>query len=282
MKVAFVEDADPERVSETIQATLKSRGAILTEHTPSHIRFEGVEWPLPLPDESRTRDSAADAAADPPDADARAASPAKRDVPRGARSFLRGGYVGTYQHAGEHDVEVRLKVFAQGPVRWFWRAVVIELVIALIVIVWNPPATIWIGTAVLLYLSLALAFLVYVGTWRTSRRAEQALFDIILETLRSNRGSLDDADEDDAPDVETVRERRLRVFDEEIEAEVLKTRLESERKSAIASGARAADAGRADDAVVAVPADDADDEAKRARIQALRDEIAAQRNADTE
>ncbi len=259
MKVAYVEDSVPERVSAVIQDVLTSRGAILTEHTPSHVRFEGLPWPLVPP-----RDGDDDAEPRPP----------SRSL-----SFDRGGYVGTYQHTGETDVEVRLSLRAHGPARAFWRLVLVELIVALAIIIWNPTAAVWLVSAAVLYVILAVAFLVYLGTWRTSLTAERALFDLFLVSLRERAGELAAEDEEGAA-VLTERELKLRRFDEEVEAEILKKRLADERKRGRVAVSPAADAS-----VVEDDADDGDDddeavEAKRAQIEALRARLAAQKRGE--
>lgn len=175
MKVAYVKDADQKEVSDTLAALLAESGALVVEHTPSHLQFEGLN-------------------------------------PGAAYSFAKGGYAGTYQHVGERDVEVRLELAAVGPQRLFWRTVWGEILAVIAVFVWNPSdGSTWFWATVVLATLLLLAGLLYAGTWKSSREAERKLYERLVERLREQAPVLtqDEMEEREViEDVEGILARR--------------------------------------------------------------------------
>ncbi len=146
MKTAHLEGADQSGVAQLVADVLKARGALVTEHTHSHVRFGGLR-------------------------------------PEGF-SFAKSGYVGVYHHVGEREVELRLRVEATVPSRLLWVTVVFDLVAALLLFAVDPPSSTWVTTGAFLYALLLAALLLYLGTWRSTWHAEAETFDAILQRLR--------------------------------------------------------------------------------------------------
>ncbi|MHB8604204.1 MAG: sulfite exporter TauE/SafE family protein [Thermoplasmatota archaeon] len=192
MKRAYLDDADQEKVAETVRDAVKARGALVTEATHSHVRFEGwnadTEW-----------------------------------------SFEKGGYVGVYQHTGEQEVRLVARVEATTPARVFWTTLFVEtalivgffLYMALSSFLGIGSVTLDSTTAILaaalLWTVFLVALLVYLGTIASSRRAEGKLLDGLLETLRAHPEA--------AKAVFSERERTVQEFEEKLEGELAKRKL---------------------------------------------------------
>ena len=139
MRTAFLDDAQPEAVSHAVRRVLEERGALVSEHRHSRVRFHGY-------------------------------SP-------GDYSWERSGYVGIYQHLGEPEVMVRLILRAKWPWRLLWAVALVNVVVALATAAANPPGTTWVLIAILTGFALLAAALVYVGTLRPVREEERALLE---------------------------------------------------------------------------------------------------------
>lgn len=187
MKTAYLVDADQATVSAVAVEFLKERGALVTEHTHSHARFVGLN-------------------------------------PGNERSFPRGGYVGAYRHAGESEVEVRLRISATGPARVFWGVVLVDLIAIALLFAFRPSGTVWVSLGALLYAAFLAALVLYAGTWRSTRHLEQELFAGLVEALES----------DAAPEggILTEEDIEAREFEESLEGELTEAKLKLERKSA--------------------------------------------------
>lgn len=235
MRIAFLEDADQARVAEAVVGVLKDRGALVTEHTHSHVRFEGL-------------DSGSEYA------------------------FEKGGYVGVYQHAGEREVELRVRVDAPGPRRAFWWTTGASAATAVLFFILNPSGSLWVSVGTLLWAAFLGTLVVYLGTWRSSWRLESTLLDALVERFR--------ADGEFARHVQKLEDRELARLEDEIEAEILDARLKGRRKATtLAAGGASTDAppkerrGLRDRFRRAPTADAAPSvDEKRARLDALRAE----------
>ncbi|HWG90370.1 MAG TPA: hypothetical protein VNZ52_05915 [Candidatus Thermoplasmatota archaeon] len=173
MKVAYVEDAEQKAVSDVIVQVIEESQGLIDEQTRSHIEFEGMN-------------------------------------PEANYSFSRGGYVGTYQHTGERDVEVRLEVVALGPQRLFWRSVWGALLVAIGYFILLPSDNdVWILGAVALSLLLLTTGLLYVGTFRESRLLELRLYGRVVERLRAEGFSVLTDDQMEERDLEARIEGEL-------------------------------------------------------------------------
>jgi hypothetical protein len=186
MRAAFLADAEPAAVSHAVRDVLERRGALVSEHIGSHIRFS-------------TRPSRA--------------------------SWERAGYVGIFQHIGEKEVEVRLLLRAKWPSRILWAVAIVDLVIAIgtflvSAFVATVAGTAWFVLAFLTGLALLVAGLVHLNTLRGVREEERLLMeDIEAEFARDHVGAAVERDEDRAlreaeadleGEVERVRVARAR------------------------------------------------------------------------
>lgn len=148
MRSAYLDDADPEVLSQAVRGVLERRGALVTEHRQSRVRFGGYR-PHPM-------------------------------------SWSRVGYVGIYQALGERETEVRLLVRAMWPWRILWAVCIANVVLLLLAIVTNPPGTVWSMFAIVGGLALVAASVVYVGTLKSVREDERGIladFEAEFETL---------------------------------------------------------------------------------------------------
>ena len=136
MQQAFLDQAEQTSVSHAIRDVLEKRGALVTEHVSSRVRFHlagsRLEW-------------------------------------------QREGYVGVYQRLGEKDVEVRLVLRAKWPHRILWTVALVDVLGALLTFVLNPPGTTWFVVAFLEGTALLVAGLLYLNTWTSAREEERAL-----------------------------------------------------------------------------------------------------------
>lgn len=137
MKAAYLDDAEPAAVSHAVRDVLERRGALVSEHLHSRVRFRGLT--------------------------------------PGELSWSREGYVGIYQHTGERDVELRLLLRARWPYRMLWTVALLNVLAALTVIVTNPSGTVWFLAAFTMGFALLTAGILYVGTLRSVRAEERAL-----------------------------------------------------------------------------------------------------------
>lgn len=139
MKTAFLDDAEPEAVSHAVRAVLERRGALVSEHLHSRVRFRGL-------------------------------------VPQ-KLSWAREGYVGIYQRTGEREVEVRLLLRAAWPFRILWTVALLNVVTAVLVAIINPSGTVWFVAAFLCAFALLVAAILYLGTLKHVRAEERAIMD---------------------------------------------------------------------------------------------------------
>lgn len=139
VRAAFLDDADPEAVSHAVRDVLERRGALVSEHRHSRIRFHGLR-------------------------------------PKGL-SWMRAGYVGIYQPLGEREVEVRLWLRARWPWRILWTVCITNLALLFIALAANAGGTTWSVFAILGGLALIVAGLTYVATIKGVRAEERAIID---------------------------------------------------------------------------------------------------------
>lgn len=147
MRAAFLEDADPAAVAHAIRGELDRRGALVSEHVSTRVRFQS--------------------------------RPADR------WSWTRAGYVGLYQAYGEKDVEVRLLLRARWPHRIFWGTAVAVLVLCLLTILIDPPGTTWFLVAFAGGFALLVSTLLYMNTWRGVREEERAIMEGFEAAIRA-------------------------------------------------------------------------------------------------
>lgn len=234
MRRAYLEEADQEKVASAVRDVLQDLGARVTEHTRSHTAFTDLE-----------------------------------DSEGG---WTKGGYVGTYRHVGESEVELRYDVHASFPERAFWSTVALELVVVVGLFLFRPDPGIWVGAAILLWSLLVGSFLLYLHTWRTASRLEGDLLDLTLDEIEDRR----------LGQVLTEEERARQAMEDEVKADVLAERL-AERREAEAGGPgfwtrlRRRLAGAAD---TGGPDDEDDVEAKRERVRELRRRLERERGPD--
>lgn len=139
MKAAYLDSADPEEVSHAVREVLERRGALVSEHLHSRVRFRGLV-------------------------------PARH-------TWSREGYVGIYQHTGEREVEVRLLLRARWPWRILWTVALVNVLGALAVLITQPSGTVWFLVAFTEALALLVAGIIYVQTLRPVRREERDLME---------------------------------------------------------------------------------------------------------
>lgn len=173
MRSAFLEDADPSAVSHAVRAELERRGALVTEHVSTRVRF--------------------------------------RSRPEERWSWTRSGYVGLYQPYGERDVEVRLILRARWPHRIFWGTAAVVLGLCLLTVILNPPGTTWFLVAFLGGFALLVSSLLYVNTLRGVREEERAFMEAFEEAVRleAAAGSLHRAEEHELAALEEEIEGEL-------------------------------------------------------------------------
>jgi hypothetical protein len=235
MRRAYLEEADQEQIASAVRDVLDDLGARVTEHTRSHTAFTDLE-----------------------DAEA---------------GWRKGGYVGTYRHVGEDEVELRYDVHARFPERAFWTTVAFELLVVVGLFLVRPAPAVWVGAALLLWGLLVGSFLLYLHTWRSASRLEDDLLDLTLDEIESR--SLAQA--------LTEEERTMQALEEEVEADVLAERLAERRPEGEDDGPsrlarfRDALAGFADRAG---SSEEEDVEAKRERVRELRSRLEEERGPD--
>lgn len=139
MRSAYLDDADPEAISHAVRDVLEKRGALISEHRHSRVKFHGLK-------------------------------PQKLSWPR-------AGYVGIYQHIGEREAEVRLYVRARIPWRLLWSVCVLNVILLVYAAVTNPAPTAWTMMAIVGGLLLVGAVVLYVGTLKSVRNEERAIMD---------------------------------------------------------------------------------------------------------
>lgn len=139
MRSAFLDDAEPEAISHAVRDVLEGRGALISEHRHSRVRFHGLK-------------------------------PAKLSWPR-------AGYVGIYQAVGEREAEVRLLVRARIPWRILWSVCILNVALLVLAFVVNPPPTTWTVMAIFGALALIAASVLYVGTMKSVRAEERAMME---------------------------------------------------------------------------------------------------------
>lgn len=138
MQAAFLDDAQPAAISHAVRDVLERRGALISEHVSSRVRFHSL--------------------------------------PTGSKhTWTREGYVGIYQHVGEKEVEVRMTLRARWPQRLFWMTALATLLITIVTFVLDPPGTTWFFLAFVTGLALLITGLLYMNTWRSAREQERAL-----------------------------------------------------------------------------------------------------------
>lgn len=139
MRSAYLDDAEPEAISHAVRAVLERRGALVSEHRHSRIRFHGLR--------------------------------------PNAMSWTRAGYVGIYQFLGEREAEVRLQLRARWPWRILWGVAIANVITALITIVVNPPGTTWSVLAIVTGFALVTAAIVHIATLKSVREEEKRLME---------------------------------------------------------------------------------------------------------
>lgn len=230
VKALFLDNAQPGEVAHAVRDVLERRGMLVSEHRSSRIRFRGTL--------------------------------------EGARhTWSREGYVGVYQRVGEREVELRLLLRALWPYRIFWAVALVNVVLALLVIVSNPPGTTWFLVAFLGGLALLSAGLVHVGTFKPVRREEESLLADIRAELVAHVAH---------ERMETGEEREDRLFEEGVLGEVEKVRVDAVRKAeapAKPAGRRFALMPGKKDAPASPPGESAEE--KRARLLARKAELEA-------
>ena len=137
VRSAFLDDAEPEAISHAVRDVLERRGALISEHRHSRVRFHGLK-------------------------------------PR-AMSWPRAGYVGIYQPLGEREAEVRLLLRARTPWRLLLTVCVVNVLLLVLAFATNPPPTAWTLLAIFGGLALLAAALLYVGTLKSVREEERAI-----------------------------------------------------------------------------------------------------------
>lgn len=150
MKRVFLDDATPADVSHAVRDVLERRGALVSEHVSSRVRFHGL---------------------------------------RAKHTWSRAGYVGIYQALGEREVEVRLLLRARWSWRILLTVAAVNLATALAVVATNPPVNTWILAAFVGGFALLVAGLLHVNTLRPVREEERLLMeDFVAEFHRALEG----------------------------------------------------------------------------------------------
>lgn len=157
MERAWLAGADAQPVSDAVTRVLERRGAIVDEHTATHVVFEGLALD--------------------------------------AQRFERGGIVTLVQPTLEREVEIRVRVRSRLTSRILWTTLVVELLLALAVFVVNPRPPTWFAAGVTLWFVFILVGLVHLGTVPSSRQAERDLLAAILEEARPVAERVETVDE---------------------------------------------------------------------------------------
>lgn len=139
MRSAYLDDAEPEAISHAVRDVLEKRGALISEHRHSRVKFHGLK-------------------------------PHKM-------SWARAGYVGIYQHLGEREAEVRFYVRARMPWRILWTVSVVNVLFLVFAFATNAAPTAWTMLAIFGGLALVAATVLYVGTLKSVRNEERAIMD---------------------------------------------------------------------------------------------------------
>lgn len=139
MKAAFLDDAEPVAVSHAVRDVLEQRGALVSEHLHSRVRFRGLT--------------------------------------PGKYAWSRDGYVGIYQNTGERSVEVRLLLRARWPYRILLGVATLNVLGIIATIALQPSGTVFFLVAFLAAFALLAAGVLYLGTLKHVRAEERALMD---------------------------------------------------------------------------------------------------------
>lgn len=151
---AFLETGNPALVSHAVQGVLEQRGALVTEHVSSRVRFHG----LPAPQEP---------------------------------GWPRAGYVGIYRPYGEDEVELRLLLRARTPYRLLVATAAVNVALWVVFLLTNPSGSAWVFTGILAGFALLAAGLVHVGTLRSVQREEEALLAAFERAVREEAPDVD-------------------------------------------------------------------------------------------
>lgn len=247
MKAAFLDEADPEAVSHAVRHVLEEKGALVTEHRHSRVRFEGSP-PLAPP------------------------------------AWKRQGYVGIYQRVGEKDVEVRLVLRARWPWRILVTVALVNVLVTVATILVNPPGTVWFLFAFLGGFALLVAILLHVNTLKHVRIEERQLMDAFEEAFRAGLADAHvlDLEEKRLADAEAQLEAELtrRRLDRDRADEPRPAR--TKPRFSLRPGRKAPPAPEAGEVAPAEAGDvaaasDAELEARRAALLARKAEIEARR-----
>ena len=139
VKAAYLDHADPAQVAHAVRDVLERRGALVSEHLHSRVRFRGL-------------------------------TPARH-------TWSREGYVGIYQRLGEREVEVRLLLRARWPWRLLWTVALANVLAVVAILATRPSGTMVFLATFLMAFALLVAGIVYLQTWRPVRREERELMD---------------------------------------------------------------------------------------------------------
>lgn len=232
MQAAYLADAQPEAVSHAVRDVLERRGALVREHRPSRVLFDGPPTGEPW-------------------------------------SWTRTGYVGIFQHLGEKEVEVALRLRARWPARILWIVALANVILAVATAILNPPGTTWFLMAMLTGFALLVAALVQVGTLKRVRAEERRL---IAEFEEEFAKGLPQAV------VETQEERELREAEAALEGELTRRRVDRERRPAAKpQGSRFRLRPKKEEPAATQPASADDLEARRQALLARKAELEAKR-----
>lgn len=146
MRSAFLDDARSEALTHAVRDVLERRGALVSEHRHSRVRFQGPPSPHRL-------------------------------------TWAREGYVGVYQPHGEAQAEVRLILRARWPWRILVGVAAASLATFLVTLAVNPSGTTWSVLAILCGFALLASGIVYVNTLKSVREEERRLMEDIEAAL---------------------------------------------------------------------------------------------------
>ncbi|MHB8587108.1 MAG: hypothetical protein ACYDDF_14870 [Thermoplasmatota archaeon] len=152
MRKAFLAGAEAKAVAGVANDVVLAKGGHVKEHTRTHVRFQALRG-------------------------------------HGGRAdFRRHGALHIIQHAGEDDIELRLRIRATVPARFFWWSTTIDLLLALLLIVGSGAIGATEGfifaAGLAFWVVFAAAGLFYIGTVPASRALEQDVMSAILEASR--------------------------------------------------------------------------------------------------
>lgn len=147
MRAAYLDDAEPEAISHAVRDVLEKRGALISQHRHSRVKFHGLK-PHPL-------------------------------------SWPRAGYVGIFQHLGEREAEVRLILRARIPWRVLWTVCIVNVALLLLAILTDPAPTTWTVLAIFGGLALVAAAVLYTGTIKSVRNEERDIMEEFERALRT-------------------------------------------------------------------------------------------------